>query len=75
LDFKKEFKIKFFNLAGAASLLVALVPSQAFRQGYRSTKIYSAHHSKESFSLNSEAINILHKVRALIQFPTTPNIN
>lgn len=52
-----------FFFAAAASLLVSLVPNQQFRQGYRSTKIYSGQHGREVISLSPEAMTILHTVK------------
>jgi len=49
-------------IPAAASLLVSLVPSQHFRQGYRSTKMCSSHHCREPLTLPPEALNTLHLV-------------
>jgi hypothetical protein len=48
----------------AATLLVSLVPSQPFRQGYRSTKFYGGHHTvRDVVQLSPEAQSVLHQVR------------
>ncbi len=62
----------------AAALLVSLVPSQQFRSGYRSAKIYGpggpSHHShhhrnsdtQQQTPLSSEALTVLHDVKNIV---------